>query len=442
MRSAFLLLFAFFASVIIANPLSRSSKRSILKRNNINKFEGCDKGQKAAVYEAYKDALSMADNVQPFMQNFNVPESLSPGVPEAGPLEKRFFGADIDSSFDAKPALIRTVINNIHNWYAWGIFDWVFGERIEVYCQDVPNTLNLQCITQIGNSAQRIGAYALSEKSSQIVFCPPFFDHPTLAEVTTNLKNDKTIAKNPFHMKSRAHIFFHEMTHLARITETSTVVVKDLPANPEQGLGALAYGPRLTEKLARRFPAYAGNNADNIAWYATTKWFEKVLGVTPDPTEFSLTDNDEAIGKGPDLQILDAVGGDPEDDFASTGYLPDTDQIDDELSYAAANFKNFPGTLTIHPSSQITNAPAAPPPAMAGPAPSQVKSNCQGSGYCPLIKQSDCEAAYNQYEDATKYTQRTSRVSNHNYGGCAAIFVCSDDASYAAGMLGSQIKMA
>ncbi len=177
--------------------------------------------------------------------------------------------------------------------------------------------------------------------------------------------------------------------------------------------------------------------ADNIAWYATTKWFEKQTGETPDGAEFSLTDDDEAIGKGRNLQILDAVGGDPQPNFESKGYVPEEGQIDEMLTYAAQNFKNYPGTLTYHPSSEVTPAPEP-----AEPAPTQVRSNCDGSGYCPLIKQSDCENAYKQYEDNTRYTRKTSRVSNTDFGGCAAQFVCEDDAAYAKGMLGSAIKKA
>lgn len=30
------------------------------------------------------------------------------------------------------------VINNIANWYAWPVFDWIFGSRIEVHCVDLP----------------------------------------------------------------------------------------------------------------------------------------------------------------------------------------------------------------------------------------------------------------------------------------------------------------
>jgi hypothetical protein len=41
---------------------------------------------------------------------------------------------------------------------------------------------------------------------------------------------------------------------------TYIVVIKDLLSNPEQGQGILTYGPKLCEKLAARFPSFAGNN--------------------------------------------------------------------------------------------------------------------------------------------------------------------------------------
>ncbi len=127
------------------------------------------------------------------------------------------------SKVTANPVdLCLAVIKNIANWYAWGVFDWVFGERIEVHCQDVPNILDTKCETRVGSSSQRIGAYALSETTSQIVICPGFYDHPTLDEATEEVKKVEWRRKDTAWMKTRGHLFFHEMTHLARITETKT----------------------------------------------------------------------------------------------------------------------------------------------------------------------------------------------------------------------------
>ncbi len=114
------------------------------------------------------------------------------------------------------------VINNIANWYLWRVFDWIFGSRIEVHCVDIPNQKNVKCTTKIGTSVQRIGVYALSENGAQIVFCPPFFDHPSLDQVEANLRGDPPNQKDLAWMKSTAHIFFHEMTHLTVIEGTSS----------------------------------------------------------------------------------------------------------------------------------------------------------------------------------------------------------------------------
>lgn len=68
------------------------------------------------------------------------------------------------------------------------------------------------------------------------------------------------------------------------------MVVKDQPANPVEGYGRRTYGPKASESLAKRFPAYAPYNADNLAWYATTKYFAQFYGTPPSllkPNTFS-----------------------------------------------------------------------------------------------------------------------------------------------------------
>lgn len=101
---AILLLFVVgFLSTVTANPISQHFGRSLLKRNNINKFGGCDARQQAIIKQAYKDTLRLADNIRPFLPFKD--ELFVSGV---GPLEKRYFGDDIAASDDEKPALIRS----------------------------------------------------------------------------------------------------------------------------------------------------------------------------------------------------------------------------------------------------------------------------------------------------------------------------------------------
>jgi hypothetical protein len=223
------------AATIDASVLDFSSHSKIGKRNNINKYYSCDSTQKSFINQAYKDTLTLADNLRPFL---TVHDDLFSPVAEVGELEKRYFGNDIAATNDPKPALIRSkstspkksyanvltlaVINNIANWYAWPIFDWIGGKRIEVSCVDLPNTSNLQCTTKIGNQNQRIAAYALSENGAQIVFCELFFNHLHLAQVESNLQVIPGNQKDLTQMKSTAHVMFHEMTHLAVISNTDS----------------------------------------------------------------------------------------------------------------------------------------------------------------------------------------------------------------------------
>lgn len=103
MQFLLLLYLSLCTTTIIASPFSAIPKRSLTRRNNINKYGGCDAGQKAKIQQAYKDTLKLADNIQPFLPYRD--ELFVSGV---GQLEKRFFGDDIVANNDAKPALIRS----------------------------------------------------------------------------------------------------------------------------------------------------------------------------------------------------------------------------------------------------------------------------------------------------------------------------------------------
>ena len=103
------------------------------------------------------------------------------------------------------------------------------------------------------------------------------------------------------------------------------------------------------------------------------------------------------------------------------------------------------------PPTATTAAPAPPPPAPAPPTPTQIRFNKKGSGICPSIGGGACQNAYHKYNDTWLYTDKTSYTAdsaNYFWGaggfndGCTAIFVCDNDAAYAVGMTGAQIKAA
>jgi hypothetical protein len=66
---------------------------------------------------------------------------------------------------------------------------------------------------------QIITAYALSlNGKSQIIFCKPFFELMSLDEMKTDIEKNWPKGKKQLpYFKTRAHVFFHEMTHLSRI---------------------------------------------------------------------------------------------------------------------------------------------------------------------------------------------------------------------------------
>ncbi len=187
--------------------------------------------------------------------------------------------------------------------------------------------------------------------------------------------------------------------------------------------------------------------ADNIAWYATAKYFENKFG-TPDIPTFSLTDANErpdTAADGPNLDVIDAYGADPTTQNLQMGYELDKGDIEDILSYAAQNFKNYPGTLTVHPQFLQLPTPTPTPTASSSviPAPTQTSSNCKGSSDCGwIVGKGQSQQAYAGYVDNTIYTGYTSFVDKTSFAGCAAMFTCDNDGAYAQGMLGSQIKAA
>jgi len=166
-------------------------------------------------------------------------------------------------------------------------------------------------------------------------------------------------------MKSSAHIFFHEMTHLTVIEGTNNgkwirpihlyssrhfmiwtrvrwfvyvyeVVVKDLLSDPVTPGGLPTYGPRLCEKLAARFPSFAGNNGT-----------QNLL-----PTSFSFT---TPIDKSPLQRIT--TPGTPQPNTSPTSSESLTPQ---HSPWPATTTNPTPGPSSTSSTSQMTPAWTTP----------------------------------------------------------------------------------
>ncbi|KAH7230214.1 uncharacterized protein BKA55DRAFT_696746 [Fusarium redolens] len=111
------------------------------------------------VYRAYQDALRLGQNINPFL--LEVLPDVGAIEIEPGVLEDRYYGDIRGTAGDNKKNFIRTVFRNIATWYP---FDWIWGQRIEVYCEvDQPNKSKTTCKSRISGKQGSIGAYALSE---------------------------------------------------------------------------------------------------------------------------------------------------------------------------------------------------------------------------------------------------------------------------------------
>ncbi|RDL35318.1 SGNH hydrolase [Venustampulla echinocandica] len=320
------------ATIKVHDRPSFPHNATLHRRANINKYGGCDKLYKNGkskgkdiVKQGYHDMLRMTQHINPFLVYLS-PEGdavqLAPG-----PIEKRFFGDFSDQSY--KRSLIYGIMQNAANWWPWYPWDWFFGSRIEVYCEvDQPTKSDTSCNSQLPGQPGTVGAYATNLNGrAKIVFCRSFFAQPSLDEVKAELDKFPGRQKDLGWMKTRAHIFFHEMTHLSIVENRYPHIVLDQKENPVGSSGKAVYGARKSEELAQRFPDYAYLNADNYAWYATAMWFKKFYG-DPDPSSVSSTGADQP----------------PEDDwvdfFEDDGSKPIPTEFDDpdydEISEAEA----------------------------------------------------------------------------------------------------------
>ena len=271
--------------------------------DNINGFTGCSNERKDIVWQAYRDCLALADNVNPFRGERHDELPQVTNYYAYHELADRFFGGKAQQYTDkgeftrGKVRLIKfklhpltdllDVIYNIRQWYPWPVFDWIWGRRIEVRCEDVEN----RCVGKI--NGRPIGAYASNTDSGpKITFCDSFWEHPNLAQRRKDLDGTPDWRKHIGNFKTQGEIFLHEMTHLLVISgerksefdrilemviQSLTIIVIDYKWD---GGNARAYGPKKCAKLARSSDREgswdAATNADS---YGTSSWqlFEVML---------------------------------------------------------------------------------------------------------------------------------------------------------------------
>jgi hypothetical protein len=77
------------------------------------------------------------------------------------------------------------VFREIAGWYPSYPFDWIWGRRIKVYCEeDQKNERGWTCSSKVPGQRGSLGAYVVNEEGkSKIVLCKPFFGIPTLGRV-------------------------------------------------------------------------------------------------------------------------------------------------------------------------------------------------------------------------------------------------------------------
>jgi len=103
----FLALLSIISQLTSDLAVGREATTSLIPRAPQSNINDCNADQKAWIEQAFSDAQTLAQSVDPFLPPRWWPFN---GIPE---LEKRYFGSEIDRSNDFKPAMIRNVIANI-----------------------------------------------------------------------------------------------------------------------------------------------------------------------------------------------------------------------------------------------------------------------------------------------------------------------------------------
>jgi hypothetical protein len=191
---------------------------SVVNCNNIDLYTGCSPTQESQIQTGYKDMLRLTDWLSPFLGSGEL-------FTQYNTLATRYFGADTTRGSDAANRVqgmppsfrvnIKTddkaVYGNARNWYPWLIFDWLWGKRIHVSCDDTYNMCN-----------GKVGAYAKNLESGPLItFCPPYFEdyaYPSLDERKAYLDANPSSQKDIKSYGTKGQIFLHEMMHLEVIS--------------------------------------------------------------------------------------------------------------------------------------------------------------------------------------------------------------------------------
>ncbi|KAH9906303.1 hypothetical protein F4778DRAFT_778690 [Xylariomycetidae sp. FL2044] len=257
-------------------------------------FDGCSDPKKQSIVRAWWDVVDLA----------RIPSSVDFSKP--GTLEQRFFGADLGDRGDAQ-AQIKRVFDNIMDLYTSKITG-----KIRIGCQDIhqdhrADDKQTKCSNTVpGQGTKKIGGYAFAygpnHEDGTVVLCAPFFapGQESLPEVLAELRSHQGEQKNSRLMTGKFAMLLHELAHLPSIEGQidNTVAIIDQKFNPKALIPQAAYGLYWVERLAdsTRQRARAYLNADNYAWYASTKYFEAFFG-TPDAYDKPREDPDESLPK-------------------------------------------------------------------------------------------------------------------------------------------------
>ncbi|ESZ99230.1 oviduct-specific glycoprotein [Sclerotinia borealis F-4128] len=264
-------------------------------------FDKCDFEQSLHIRTAWQDVVKLAK----IPAGFNLDQGwLCNGICSAGTLEKRIWGSDIASTgrrYDV--GLIRKIFNNIKD-----LGSKTTQGQIRISCIDLPQPGGIEqtaCYKIANGGLPTAYAFATSKNfdDNTIVLCPKFFTNfEHLSELVGHKQAYPSETKDTDRMAGRAHILLHELTHLAAINELYPRVVIDQIYDPWVSAGEYVYGIREVEKFALNKADRTYLNADNYAWYATTKYFESIFG----------TPKAENQGRGVDPDPNDPEGEPPE----------------------------------------------------------------------------------------------------------------------------------
>ncbi|KAG7406899.1 Chitotriosidase-1 [Fusarium oxysporum f. sp. rapae] len=251
-------------------------------------FRGCTASQKRDIVQSWWDTVEFVRLAA--ATDFNK---------KPGTLESRVFGFDVHER-EGAGNFINMIYTNILKLYT----DKIHG-KIRMSCKDIYQTHRAKT-DQVSCSSEthfgEVGGYAFSysEKleNNTIVMCKPFFQpgQELLQPLLKELRSNKEYQKDPHQMNGKTRMLLHEITHLAAMTESPAVLVKDQPLRVEAVNPEKVYGPVMVQRMGMHKKESVRDrsqkNADSYAMYATWKYFEALFG-TPDAVVMPRDDNDD-----------------------------------------------------------------------------------------------------------------------------------------------------